>query len=363
VAAFDVSSFLRAGGILALAPDRLWIAWGGWERARAPIDETASWYAPDFFLAAPDPWLIPENQMEMSWAELAGHLRQTGAGARARTAAANGGHWSEPDFAQWARVFGSLAARMQTGSLRKAVPVLFEHAAATVSESLLGSMLCKLSGIRQPVFAYGWWSLGEGMLGATPEALFSLGDPGTLSAMALAGTRPRPSGPGSPRASWTDAKEEHEHALVVEDIRAVLAAFGEVSISPRRMLALAMMDHWLTELRVALRGPADFDRVVRALHPTAALGVAPRSEGWQWLGDLETNRARGRFGAPFGVRWPDGRAHCLVAIRNIQWNRQEVLLGSGCGIVDGSRVEREWDELRLKRLSVKAMLGIEGGIG
>jgi menaquinone-specific isochorismate synthase len=72
---------------------------------------------------------------------------------------------------------------------------------------------------------------------------------------------------------------------------------------------------------------------------------------------------RGRFGAPFGGFYRETASaelsqHCLVAIRNIQWQKTDVQLGSGCGIVPDSRLENEWDELKLKRESVKRMLGI-----
>jgi isochorismate synthase EntC len=48
----------------------------------------------------------------------------------------------------------------------------------------------------------------------------------------------------------------------------------------------------------------------------------------------------------------------LVAIRNIQWQDEKIRLGSGCGIVKSSQIEREWQELKLKRESVKRMLSI-----
>ena len=46
----------------------------------------------------------------------------------------------------------------------------------------------------------------------------------------------------------------------------------------------------------------------------------------------------------------------LVAIRNIQWDVDKTLLGSGCGIVSESKIEREWNELTLKRKAVKELL-------
>ncbi|MCB0387089.1 MAG: chorismate-binding protein, partial [Bdellovibrionales bacterium] len=83
----------------------------------------------------------------------------------------------------------------------------------------------------------------------------------------------------------------------------------------------------------------------------------PRRAGMQWL---RQNRSRlaTRFGAPFGVMAPDGRAWCLVAIRNIQWSQQGSLLPVGCGVVAQSQAESEWCELELKKQFVVESLGL-----
>jgi menaquinone-specific isochorismate synthase len=309
----------------------------------------AAFYAPDFYLSDPDPWLIPEYTMPMSWDELSAHLaRHTADPSFPRWS------WTDPGYEQWKEVFAQIARRLQNSELRKAVPVVFERAQGELSEAALGSMLCKLGTLTQPVSVYGWWNFGEGMLGATPEVLFSMTEPGELRTMALAGTRPRQ----VEAQEWNDAKEQHEHQVVVDDIVSVLSGLGKVTVAPRRILPLALMEHWLTEIHLTFSDSPAFETLIRALHPTAALGVSPRSFGFEWLRTTENQATRGRFGAPFGIRWPDGRSHCLVAIRNIQWRNLEIHLGSGCGIVEGSRLEKEWEELSLKRRSVKGMLGI-----
>jgi menaquinone-specific isochorismate synthase len=117
------------------------------------------------------------------------------------------------------------------------------------------------------------------------------------------------------------------------------------------------MAHLKTDIAVAVTSPVTFGDLVRALHPTAALGVAPRSAGTELMPSLGPSE-RGRFGAPFGIEWPDGRAHVLVAIRNVQWNGPTVTLGAGAGILAESQLEREWEELRLKRSAVKDLLGL-----
>ena len=55
-----------------------------------------------------------------------------------------------------------------------------------------------------------------------------------------------------------------------------------------------------------------------------------------------------------------GTGLCLVAIRNIEWQRQSVRIGAGSGIVAESELEQEFEELRNKREQVKQLFGIPG---
>jgi isochorismate synthase EntC len=54
----------------------------------------------------------------------------------------------------------------------------------------------------------------------------------------------------------------------------------------------------------------------------------------------------------------EGDFQVLVAIRNLSWDGRDVFLPSGVGLVEGSRFDREWRELALKRNSVKSLLGV-----
>ena len=67
---------------------------------------------------------------------------------------------------------------------------------------------------------------------------------------------------------------------------------------------------------------------------------------------------RRAFGAPFGVEREDHSALALVAIRNLQWTRDSIRVGSGAGLLPESRLEREFEELRQKREQVKALFGV-----
>jgi isochorismate synthase EntC len=90
------------------------------------------------------------------------------------------------------------------------------------------------------------------------------------------------------------------------------------------------------------------------------MGILPRSaenlialHGWRHqLGVPDT------FGAPFGVHWSGGM-QMVVTIRGLWWQQDQIFLPAGCGIVEGSALDREWRELGLKRRWVKQAFGLD----
>jgi menaquinone-specific isochorismate synthase len=158
-----------------------------------------------------------------------------------------------------------------------------------------------------------------------------------------------------------DPKERYEHQLVIEDLKSQLSGIGDVAIGSTEAVELPTLYHLKTRIQARPRGKLTFEDFVTLLHPTPALGVSPRAFGFQEMLRWDDSHVRRRFGAPFGASFATSegqRDHCIVAIRNIQWESNRVQLGSGCGVVPESDPQREWSELSLKRESVKRMLSI-----
>jgi menaquinone-specific isochorismate synthase len=205
--------------------------------------------------------------------------------------------------------------------------------------------------------AYGFSYQAHGLIGATPEVLFRSDGRG-YQTMALAGTR------SLARAAelLRDPKELLEHRMVVDDIVRRLAPFGNLDVGPLGILELPSLAHLATPIRFEENGGSEkmsFAEMVRRLHPTAALGVSPRTEaGERWLREADRGIKRRTFGAPFGVEREDRSALALVAIRNVQWSADRLRVGSGAGLLSESQLGRELDELRQKREQVKALFGI-----
>jgi len=332
------------GFLLEYAPGRLLVGEGPFEARAARARDRVACYAPDFQLGDPEPWLHPTSVRETTRHAL---RREIGAppGPVAR--------WREPDAAAYARTFETVMGLIACGSLLKAVPIVLEIGEwESDPRSAVAGLVAAALAAPGPNLAYGLWTRDAGMVGASPEILFTRSG-ACVRTVAVAGTCP------SARAGdiLSDPKEDREHQSVVDDITEALAPFGAVTVGSRGILRLPGLVHLKTDLHVPVPESTAFSALVEALHPTAALGVFPRSAGLSALRD-DGPHARGRFGAPFGVEWPDGRATVLVAIRNVQWSGTTVLLGAGAGLIAGSRLEAEWAELALKRASVKGMLGL-----
>jgi menaquinone-specific isochorismate synthase len=304
-----------------------------------------AFYVNDFGLTDPLPWRVPTRL------ELITH-RDEGSEVSLEL------DWREPQKGAFYEVFSEIMQRIESTELRKAVPAVTARAAWSEEheKAFLGQW--PTLGGEAGTHGYAYRSAdGSGCAGQTPEVLFHL-ENGVLKTMALAGTSPSESA----AAMLETPKLLREHELVAEMLRERLAALGDLVMEPRGLLSLGAMSHLCTRLSVTLDEPDQAglgDALIRLLHPTPALGIAPRTAAT--LEMLREYRERlgvpPMFGAPFGIHWPQGML-MLVAIRGIFWKRDEVLLPAGVGLVAGSDFEMEWAELELKRAWVRHALRV-----
>ncbi|HUF61263.1 MAG TPA: chorismate-binding protein [Verrucomicrobiales bacterium] len=324
---------------LRLRDDAFAIGAGPFTGLPDPPDDSA-FYVNGFGLEDPYPWKRPAQV----W--IAPGLESlAGEGSAPRLSA-----WSGPDPAVFGAIFARWKVLLELEHLLKVVPVLPEMCRLTEGEPRAWTRLLSVATL--PLWAYGWFGGEGGFLGLTPERFLQWED-GLLTTAALAGT----SRPGKEEQFLNDPKQVREHELVVDDLCSVLAQTGAVQRSPRRILHLQGLIHYLSEIRVPVRNPLDLNEVIQNMHPTPAMGVLPRRSAFLDL-LMEDRRKTGTppaFGAPFGF-WDGARFHSVIAIRGVFWEDDRLLLPSGCGLVRESRLESEWEELALKRHVVKAML-------
>lgn len=198
-------------------------------------------------------------------------------------------------------------------------------------------------------------------LGATPEVL-GRAVAGRFVSSAIAGTARKdrdPDGVGL----LADAKIREEHGLVAEAMREALEPLldqFESAPAPRALMSERLV-HLETPMSGEL-GARSFLEVVRALHPTPALGGAPRDAALAWLREHEA-LDRGLFGGPLGWEAPNGDGVVAVGIRAALLRGTTATLFAGAGVVAESTPEEEWREtvakLELARSTLRESLEVE----
>ncbi|MBK5259921.1 MAG: chorismate-binding protein [Thermoanaerobaculia bacterium] len=339
----------RDFAFIQTGPDRLFVGWGPFEQLPFRRPQRPAFFITDFFLDEAKPWWHPAESEEISVDEL---VRKFGE---------QGHHhpdidWQPLSSRRFEELFESAQAGIACGDFKKIVPVVFEEGEIVRGNAPWRELIERLASLPRGLWAYGCSIGSRGFIGATPEVLFQSRGRG-YSTMALAGTRPLA------RAGelLNDSKEMREHRIVVDDIVRRLAPFGNVEIGALGIMRLPAIAHLITPIffMEISEERMSFADMVRRLHPTAALGVSPRTEaGERWLREHDRDAQRRTFGAPFGFEREERFAVALVSIRNIEWDERRVRIGSGAGIIAESLADSELEELRQKREQVKALFGL-----
>ena len=193
---------------------------------------------------------------------------------------------------------------------------------------------------------------GHAFLGATPELLVRVQGV-ELETMALAGSIKRGATADEDAelaaALLASAKDRHEHALVVNALRVILQPLCRqlnVAAEPA-VLALSNIQHLYTPVKARLNSPEGVLPLVKALHPTPAMGGTPRELGMEFIQGNEPT-LRGWYAAPVG--WIDCNMEgaFAVAIRSAVVQKERAWAYAGAGIVPGSVPQAEWEETNWK---------------
>ena len=198
------------------------------------------------------------------------------------------------------------------------------------------------------------------MLGATPERLVRLQDR-TVKVDCLAGSIARGDDEDSDRllaeGLLSSDKDRREHGWVVKTLRDALSAFCSSLHVPEapRLLQLSDVQHLHTPLQGTLNGGYSILDLVARLHPTPGVGGVPRAEALDLIRRQE-GLARGWYAGPIGWLDGSGSGEFVVGIRSALLRGSEAWLYAGCGIVEGSDPQREYEESSLKLRTMLASL-------
>jgi len=186
------------------------------------------------------------------------------------------------------------------------------------------------------------------LFGASPEKLFSFTKP-NLTLEALAGTISTNSNPNKLLKSSKDLKE---HNYVIQYLIKSLEASKITNFkkSDIKVNSFGDISHLQTFIFSKVENIFPFE-LLKNLHPSPAVCGYPKNEALDWINTLESF-PRGNYASPMG--WVDGsgNASFLLAIRGARYLEENIEFTAGSGIVSGSVLEKEIDEIKLKFESI-----------
>ncbi|MDX7923900.1 isochorismate synthase [Aeromonas media] len=208
--------------------------------------------------------------------------------------------------------------------------------------------------------------LGQGrrLLGASPEQLLRVSG-GEVFTHPLAGSARRASEPAQDEAVARDLlasrKDQHEHKLVIDEIRRVLAPHcRELAIpSHPSLMSTDTLWHLGTPIAGQLHGSdASVLSLACQLHPTPALCGYPTDLAREFIREQEPFR-RALFSGIVGWCDSQGNGEWAVVIRCGVLDGHQVELFAGAGIVAGSDPAMEWAETGTKLGTMLKALGLD----
>ena len=194
---------------------------------------------------------------------------------------------------------------------------------------------------------------GGRLIGASPELLIARRGE-TISSHPLAGTISLEDEAIDAALLSTSTKDVEEHRLVVDDIAHRLADLVEELDVPTTPSIVGLRDvaHLGTSInaRSGPGGPSALT-LLRAIHPTPAVGGVPRGESLSIIRELEA-RDRGLFGGAVGWSSANGDGEWVLAIRGALLAGSHIDVCAGAGIVPASDPSSEGEETRVKLASI-----------
>jgi menaquinone-specific isochorismate synthase len=259
------------------------------------------------------------------------------------------------DAAKWLSIVRDAITRIGGGELRKVV--LARDLIATAAGPIDQGRLLRRLADRYPAC---WAFAVDGLVGATPELLVSrFGDQVRSRVLAGTVTQGGPSSSDADRAAAlrNSAKDIAEHGFAVQSVADALAKHsGDLQVpSEPHVLALANVQHLVTDISGRVNDGSSVLALAGALHPTAAVCGTPTDVAFEVIRELE-GMDRDRYAGPVGWIGAHGDGEFGVALRCALVSGSQARLFAGCGIVGDSDPQSELAEADAKFSAVRDAL-------
>lgn len=197
--------------------------------------------------------------------------------------------------------------------------------------------------------------------GCTPELLVRKRGQ-QLESMCLAGTCPASEDPDRARELASeltaDEKNRAEHEHVVHFMREVLGRICHDVRIPRepQILSLRHVQHLHTPVSAKVLEGVNLPELVGDLHPTPAVAGTPVGEAKMLIRQIESYN-RGFFAGACGYIDGAGDGAFSVGLRTGVFDGEGGWVYAGCGIVEGSVADDEFDEIDMKLKTILSAFG------
>ncbi len=201
------------------------------------------------------------------------------------------------------------------------------------------------------------------ILSLSPELFFRL-DNGWLSSMPMKGTAPRGSAPDEDRhirkTLKNDMKNRAENVMIVDLIRNDLGRISETgSVHVPELFRIEEYEtlfQMVSLVQGRLRADTGWQQIFQALFPCGSITGAPKIRTMEIISDLEKG-PRGIYTGAMGYIAPYGsNAVFNVAIRTLEFIKNQGRIGVGAGITIDSKPEMELEETLLKARFLSSQL-------
>ncbi|KGX86746.1 isochorismate synthase [Pontibacillus litoralis JSM 072002] len=261
---------------------------------------------------------------------------------------------------EWKQIVKDATEDIKRGVIDKVV--LAREMIATFSENIpISSLLNVLSEQQHQSYIFAFERGMSCFVGSTPERLVKVEQRSLLSTC-LAGTisRGQTQEEDEQLGSYLlhDEKNLQEHDFVVQMIKqAVELCCDDVVVPDGPILyPLRNLQHLYTPVKGKLQQGYTILDVVQRLHPTPALGGYPVEASIEFIRDKEPFH-RGWYAAPIGWFDPKDNGEFAVAIRSALLYQNQATLFAGCGVVEDSQPEVEYEETAIKFSPMLQALG------
>lgn len=143
-------------------------------------------------------------------------------------------------------------------------------------------------------------------------------------------------------------KLNHEHDLVIHQIKKAITNYvSKINIQKVPFKKLHNIQHLHTVLESELLSDVSMFEIIELLYPTGAVCGEPREKALNFIKKIEDYK-RGLFAGIIGYFSLDHEGEFVVGIRSALLTDNKLFAYAGCGIVEGSDPETEFQETELK---------------